>query len=133
MAEKDLSKLIENMEPTLNSGSYIFSSVTKLELANLPTHILVMQFQESEGTTIITTSENADLYHIPYELRMAWITLKIHSALDAVGLTAAFSYALKSAGISCNVVAGYYHDHLFVPLEDTEKAMAALNALSRNG
>lgn len=132
MAEKDLTTLIENMQPKLNDGSYIFSSVSKEELENIPSNTLVMRFQESEGTTIITTSENADLYRIPYELRMAWITLKIHSALDAVGLTAAFSDALKSAGISCNVVAGYYHDHIFVPTEDKEKAMAALHALSRS-
>jgi uncharacterized protein len=60
----------------------------------------------------------------------AWITLTVHSALEAVGLTAAFSKALADVNISCNVVAGYYHDHIFVPQQDAEKAMAVLESLA---
>ena len=36
------------------------------------------------------------------------------------------------AGISCNVVAGVHHDHLFVPVEQARQAMDALHALSRS-
>jgi hypothetical protein len=61
---------------------------------------------------------------------MRRITLRVHSALDGVGLTAAFSSELAAAGISCNVVAGYHHDHIFVPDADADRAMAALHALS---
>jgi hypothetical protein len=62
----------------------------------------------------------------------AWITLNVHSALEAVGLTAAFATALGQAGISCNVIAGYYHDHLFVGQADAERAMHVLRDLAAN-
>ncbi|MDG1871652.1 MAG: ACT domain-containing protein [Flavobacterium sp.] len=57
--------------------------------------------------------------------------MTIHSSLEAVGLTAAFSKALSENGISCNVVAAFYHDHIFVDVKDTDKAMAVLNAFSQ--
>ena len=65
-----------------------------------------------------------------YSFVASWITLTVHSSLEAVGLTAAFSNALAGAGISCNVIAAYHHDHIFVPVHSTEKAMAALQSLS---
>jgi hypothetical protein len=61
---------------------------------------------------------------------MSWITLNIHSSLEAYGLTAAFSNALAEANVSCNVVAGVYHDHIFVPRNDADKAMTVLKKLS---
>ncbi|WP_232815997.1 ACT domain-containing protein [Chryseobacterium capnotolerans] len=63
----------------------------------------------------------------------SWITLEIHSSLSAVGLTAKFSQALSDAGISCNVVAAYFHDHIFVDEKDTTQAIKVLNALKRMG
>jgi hypothetical protein len=89
-----------------------------------------MTFRESEGTTIIVRKETADQLNLKYDFIAAWITLTIHSSLDAVGLTAAFSTALANEGISCNVVAGYFHDHLFVNSEDAENAMKILQTIS---
>ncbi len=63
----------------------------------------------------------------------AWITLKVNSALEAVGLTAAFSSALGDAGISCNVIAAYHHDHIFVPLQEAQKALEVLEHLALGG
>jgi hypothetical protein len=68
---------------------------------------------------------------MPYGLVAAWITLTVHSSLEAVGLTAAFSRALSDHGISCNVIAAYYHDHIFVPFKDAATAMEVLRELSR--
>lgn len=60
-----------------------------------------------------------------------WLVLRVRSALDAVGLTAAVAQELAGAGVSCNVVAGFHHDHLFVPYEGVDHAMELLEALSR--
>lgn len=54
------------------------------------------------------------------------ITLTIHSSLDAVGITAAVSTKLAEQGISANVIAAYYHDHIFVQAEKAELAIEAL-------
>lgn len=61
---------------------------------------------------------------------MSWITLSVHSSLEAIGLTAAFSNALSEHEISCNVVAAYYHDHIFIDKKDTVKAMEILSSFS---
>ena len=90
-----------------------------------------MTFKEAEGFTIILTKQTADNLQLHYTFIAAWITLTVHSSLQAVGLTAAFSTALSQAGISCNVVAAFYHDHIFVAKVDTEKAIAVLHQLSK--
>jgi hypothetical protein len=86
---------------------------------------------ESEGLTLVLPAEQAIGAGFAVLLRAAWITLTVHSDLQAVGLTAAFVGALGRAGIGCNVVAGAYHDHIFVPLERAQSAMAALKALQQ--
>jgi uncharacterized protein len=73
----------------------------------------------------------ADEHRLRYDYVAAWITLRVHSALDAVGLTAAVATALAAAGLSCNVVAGYHHDHLFLPYDHAETAMRVLHDLTR--
>ena len=88
-------------------------------------------FREKEGVTVILPRADADQAGLSYAGTFAWITLTVHSSLEAVGLTAAFSRALAEVGISCNVVAAFYHDHLFVPVADAERALAALRALSK--
>jgi len=90
-----------------------------------------MTFKEEEGTTIIMKKEVADQLNLDYSFIASWITLTVHSSLEAVGLTAAFASALTKNNISCNVVAAYYHDHIFVDKKDTEKAMEVLNAFSK--
>ena len=74
--------------------------------------------------------EEADVAGLAYDYVAGWITLRVVSALEAVGLTAAFARELADAGLSCNVVAGYHHDHIFVPHEQAEQAVAALNGLA---
>ena len=128
--ETDLAKLIGTMRPALNQGEFVFCIFETLQsaLAYDP----IFTFQEKEAVTAILKKEAADTGKIPYKSTFAWITLTVHSTLEAVGLTAAFSKALTDEGISCNVVAGYYHDHIFVPVKDSMRAMQALEQLANS-
>ena len=128
--EKDLVQLLKTMQPCLNEGEYVFCNVANL--ADIPTDQIISFFKETEGFTVILSRSMADQWQLDYSFVAAWITLTVHSALDAVGLTAAFSSALSSAGISCNVVAAYYHDHIFVDQRDAERALEVLWVLSHS-
>ena len=128
-SEKDLSRLLKEMDPLLNPGEYVFCCVDDMSSID-PIHV-IGTFKETEGTTVILPRQKADELGVTYSFVAAWITLTVHSALEAVGLTAAFSAALAGEGISCNVVAGFYHDHIFVAVKDAERAMSALNILTR--
>jgi hypothetical protein len=127
--ETNLTKLLRNMKPELNAGEYVYCIVDSFEkaIALKPLGI----FQEKEGMTVILSKAQADAAALPYSSVCAWITLTVHSSLEAVGLTAAFSNALTQANISCNVVAAFYHDHIFVPIKDAERAMEVLFTLTK--
>ncbi|URC12641.1 ACT domain-containing protein [Flavobacterium sp. B183] len=126
--EKDLEKLLKSMKPQHNLGDYVFCKVEKI--GNMSMDDIVMLFKENEAITLILKKEIADTLKLDYSVVMSWITLTVHSSLEAVGLTAAFSKALSENGISCNVVAAFYHDHIFVAKKDTDKAMEVLNLFS---
>jgi hypothetical protein len=126
--EKDLQQLLKSMKPEHNSGDYVFCKTAKLEHINL--NEIVMFFKEKEAITLILKEETAVKLSLEYSVVMAWITLTVHSSLEAVGLTAAFSKALSENNISCNVVAAFYHDHIFVNKNDVSKAMEILNSFS---
>ena len=124
--EKDLEILLKSMKPEHVSGDYVFCKVDQLGSLNLDE--VEMFFKEKEAITLILKKEIAAKLNLEYSITMSWITLSVHSSLEAVGLTSAFSKALSDAGISCNVVAAFYHDHIFVGKNDTEKAMQILKA-----
>ncbi len=88
--------------------------------------------REREGLTVIVSEETARIAGLQVLFRATWITLTVHSDLEAVGLTSAFAAALGRAGISCNVIAGAFHDHIFVPVASGDAAMAALWGLQRS-
>jgi uncharacterized protein len=126
--EKDLSQLLKTMQPQLNAGEFVFCTTTDLTTINM--NDVVMVFKEKEATTLLLAKATADQLLLPYSFIASWITLTVHSSLEAVGLTAAFSNALASKGISCNVVAAYYHDHIFVATKDASDAMQVLQQFS---
>ena len=86
---------------------------------------------EREGLTLVVTKQMADERGLDYSCVMNKITLQVHSSLEAVGLTAAFSNALKGADISANVIAGFSHDHTFVPVNDAQRAVLAIQTLAK--
>ena len=126
--ETDLEKLIANMEPVLNEGDYVFTTVQNTK--GISRETTICEIKEKEGITVILSKMDADVLGLTYEYIASWITLNIYSSLYAVGLTAAFSTALADNGISCNVIAGYYHDHIFIDKKDNKKAMNVLQEMS---
>lgn len=117
------------MEPELRSGEFVFSSTEAVP----PSAEVFAWIREDEGVTLILDRLEADRLGLTYGFVAAQITLRVHSALDAVGLTSAVSTALGEAGISCNVIAGYFHDHLFVPVVDGRRAVQVLRELAASG
>lgn len=126
-AIKDLDILVRAMQPALNPGCYVYALNTNgnpIDAASI-----VASIQEPEGQSVIVEESRAKALGLQSRLRCAWITLRVQSDLEAVGLTAAFATALAQAGISCNVVAGLHHDHIFVPQPLAAQAMTVLQAL----
>jgi uncharacterized protein len=126
---RDLDTLIASMQPELQAGVYVFASLP--HDAMIGGAGVVATFREREGLTVVMEESAAQAAGVAVLYRAAWITLTVHSDLNAVGLTAAFARALGDAGISCNVMAAAYHDHLFVPVAEGERAVQTLLALQR--
>ncbi len=126
--KKTIEELLKGLSPKLNEGRYVF--ITLPQDQPDPENC-IMKFVEEEGLTFIVEKNIADENKFQYEFVAAWITLEVKSPLDAIGLTAEFSKVLTAVGISCNVVAGFHHDHIFVNFEKSEKAMEVLINLSK--
>ena len=125
---RDLSLLLQQMKPVLQPGAFVFITSSEPQPTWATSAVAIVK--EPEGITYVLPQSLADAEGIPYDFVAAWIMLTVHSDLEAVGLTAAVSSALADADISCNVIAGFYHDHLFVPQKKQAVALEALLGLS---
>ncbi|MEX0371450.1 MAG: ACT domain-containing protein [Tateyamaria sp.] len=125
MPVKNTQAMIAGMMPQLRPGTWVFCTDPNPE--STPPNAFAM-IREAEGTTFVLPRETAKSLGYDASLGMRQITLNVFSDLEGVGLTAAVSAALTEAGISCNVVAAFHHDHVFVPEADAERAMEALLA-----
>lgn len=115
------------MRPELNDGDYVFTTTGH---GSVPADVHpIVSVAEEEGVTLVLRKEDADQLGLSYDYVAGWITLRVHSSLHAVGLTAVVAGEVARAGVSCNVVAGFYHDHLFVPREDAAQVLMLLNKL----
>ena len=127
--ETDLNRMLERLSPVLVTGTFVFCTV-KGDFSDYAALSPKGSFVEEEGLTLILDQQSADTAGIAYDSVMRMITLSIHSSLDAVGLTAAVSAKLTEHEISANVVAAFYHDHIFVPAEKAELAVSVLSTLA---
>ena len=125
----DLEYLLRAADPVLDDQHYVFVSLSG-EYGDYADWNPIATFAEAEGLTLVIPCSTADEHGVAYDDVLQRITLRVHSSLSAVGLTAAFSAALTREGISANVIAGYYHDHIFVPVADAARAMIALEELA---
>jgi hypothetical protein len=128
MSERDVSVLLKTMRPELRSEPVVFCSLRNVTDVPLPA---IASFREAEGLTLVLPKRVAEELELTYAYVAAWITLTVHSDLDAVGFLAAITQPLAAAGISCNVFSAVYHDHLFVPFGRGEDALAVLERLSK--
>ena len=135
MAEQDLAKLLASLAVNQHEGIWRFETIPAdqaswTELINLlEVRTIAMLFQETEGLTVITASAD----DTPGDNRWAWLDLSVYSDLQAVGFLAEVARALSEAGIPCNAVAAYHHDHIFVPWDRAEDAKSAIEALRNQG
>lgn len=128
-AENNLNELVKSMSPKLNDGEYVFTFVENLD--SIDTKLALCILKEAEGITLVIDRIKADELGLKYDFVASWITLQVHSSLEAIGLTATFSSELAKNNISCNVIAGFYHDHIFVSTKDSERAIQILHNLSQ--
>jgi hypothetical protein len=126
--ETDLAILLRTMDPLLRPGAFVF--VAEPPVGTLPVVEVEAAVWEPEGRSLVLRRADADAHGLPYDYVAAWIVLRVRSSLQAVGLTAAVSRALAQAGLSCNVIAGFHHDHLLVPYDDADRALAILRQLA---
>ena len=115
------------MDPVLNKGEYVF--VTLMDETKIDQKDIIFEFKEREGRSLILEKSKADVYQLEYGFVASWITLRVHSSLEAVGLTAAVSTVMAENNISCNMVAAYYHNHVFVNREDAKRAMMLIRQI----
>jgi uncharacterized protein len=124
----DLSVLLASMEPAVRPGH--FTVVTTASPEPPCAAVAEAMVREDEGVTYVLPLGEAERLGLPVDFVAAWIGLRVHSSLEAVGLTAAVAAALGAEGISCNVLAAYFHDHLLVPADRVDDALAALRRLA---
>jgi len=121
----DLRGMIAGMDPVLMPGRFCFCTVEDGALAAEA----LASFREEEGLSVLLPVARAEALGLPVESPMRQITLRVHSSLEGVGLTAAVAGVLAGAGIACNMIAARLHDHAFVPEARAEEALALLKAL----
>ena len=128
--ETNLDLLLKTMSPVLDDTAYVFCTFETASYGKLSHLNPIFSFQESEGLSLIIPQAKADEHAVAYDNTYKKITLEVHSSLEAVGLTAAFAAKLTEHGLSANVVAGYFHDHIFVQTDIADAALKALHELT---
>lgn len=126
--ERDLDKLQRHLAPTLHPETFVYCSFPDFRLP--PGLEPICTFREAEGLTAIVEQSAADRVAVPHVFKARMITLTVHSSLEAIGLLASVATSLATAGIPCNAVAAYHHDHLFVPSELADQALSVLHGIA---
>lgn len=128
--EMDLNKMLASLAPKLREEEYIFCTVANGRYGDYPELAPIASFMEAEGLTLVIPKHRAEVHGILYEAVFRCITLSVQSSLEAVGLTAVVATKLAEKGISANVIAAFYHDHVFVQANRAKEALVALEELA---
>lgn len=130
LGEKDLATLCATIEPEMAQPVYVYCCFPDFVLPSGLSAIFT--FREVEGLTAVIDLQDAERYALPHTFKSRLVTLKVHSSLEAVGFLAVVSACLARAGIPCNAIAGYYHDHILVPVDRADEALIVLNEVRRS-
>lgn len=125
----DLQELLASADPVLDPKEYVFATFSGAHYADLASLSPLASFQEQEGLSLVIERSVAEAAGVSSHGIFRKISLSVHSSLEAVGLTAAISRQLAERGISANIIAARYHDHIFVPIERAEEALQVLQDL----
>jgi hypothetical protein len=126
--KRDLRALLNGMEPELDPDEFVYCTIPHGARTGANA---VCTFQETEGETLILRRAEAEKHQLNFAFLYRKITLRVHSSLEAIGFLAAIATELAQQGISVNCVSAYYHDHLFVPADQAERALEVLRQLQR--
>ena len=132
MRSEFLQELIKQLSPTLDSTTYVYCTVPKAKYGELEHLKPIVSIAELEGRTLVIPLDEAKTEGLDYYRVFRRITLEGHSSLEALGLTSVVTSLLAERGITTNVIAGFYHDHMFVPSDRIDEAMRALKELASN-
>ena len=127
--ETDLKAILKSLSPLLLEPTYVFCTVPNARYGDYAETAPIASFLENEGLTLVLTQASADSHGLAYEGLFSCISLQVHSSLESVGLTAMVSGQLAAHNISANMIAGYYHDHLFVQTVQAQEALGLLSNL----
>jgi hypothetical protein len=127
--EEDLDKLLALLTPSLLAGDFVFCTIENAQYGDFADLQPIASYQEEEGLSLLLAKGAAECAGLAYESVFSCISLMVHSSLDAVGLTAAVSGRLAAHGISANMIAAYYHDHVYVPKDKAQLALQVLAEL----
>lgn len=118
--------MLATLDVVVRPERYVFAAVPPGANAVTAADAMIV---EDEAVTLVLAEGRAREHGLASGTRFAWLTLTVHSSLEAVGLTAAVARALAAVGVSCNVLAGFHHDHLLVPDADRDRAVDAVRSL----
>lgn len=121
-----LKDLLRGLDPYQRPGVWVYAELAKDEPCPAGTAFTVI---EDEYRTVVLLEDDAKAAGLQPLFRAAWITLRVHSALEAFGLVAQVSSRLGDAAIPCNIIAGARHDHILVPHDQARTAMKILRDL----
>lgn len=129
--ETDLKTILQSLSPVMLDDTYVFCTVVGARYGDYAETAPIASYQENEGLTLVLTQERADASGLSYEGLFRCISLQVHSSLESVGLTAVVAGKLAAYEISANIIAGYYHDHVFVPQAQASEAFGLLRDLNK--
>lgn len=128
---RDTQAMLANMTPVLKDGEFVFCATTDADMIARALPLALGSFKEDEAVTLILGRTDAMTLGFADAPPMRRLVLEVFSSLEGVGLTAAVSGALAAEGIACNMIAAFHHDHVFVPAERAERALAVLHDVQK--